>query len=131
MTTSRFPLAGSRHTPVSDEPQIRPFWKTDLLPVPRARGVLPYSATGQLGSHQDIAPRVALRLGQQTGADALVQTFDGLEFALRLVESRPHYRLGDGAQGARAYRGGNRHIAAPLGIAAEGDGALQRLGPLG
>jgi hypothetical protein len=65
---------------------------------------LPQSATGQQCSHLDKALRVTLRLGEQTGSNALVQTFNGRDFPLRLVECRPYHRLGDGTQEAGVVR---------------------------
>jgi hypothetical protein len=50
----------------------------------------------------NVAPRVSLRVGEQTGADALAQTFNGPDMPLRLVEGRPHHRLGEGPQEAGA-----------------------------
>src|SRR5271157_4097792 len=107
---------------------VVPFISATHLPEPEASR--PPSATGQQGSHQDIAPQVALRLGQQTGSNALVQTFDGLEFALRLVESRPHYRLGEGAQEAGVGPGVSRHITAAPELDEKGYRDLQRLGAI-
>jgi hypothetical protein len=41
------------------------------------------SATGQQGRHHEIAPQVALRLGQQSGSNALVG--NGKAVAVRII----------------------------------------------
>src|SRR6516164_7088564 len=86
------------------------------------------SATGQQGSHQDVAPRVALRFGQQTISNALVQTFDGPDIAFRLLEGGPYHRLGDGTQEAGVGAGVSRHVAAAPKRDDKGYGDFHRLG---
>ena len=88
------------------------------------------SATGQQGSHQNVAPRVALWLGEQTSSNALVQTFNGPDFPLRLVEGRAYHRLGDRTQESGVSSGVSCDIAATAELFEKGDRTLNRLGTI-
>jgi hypothetical protein len=81
-------------------------------------------ATGQQDGHQDVAPQVALRIGQETGLKALVQTVNRRGSPLRLLEGRPDHRFGDCPEKAGVGRSVGCHVAAAPGAAVRGGGAV-------
>src|SRR5262249_18358424 len=127
-TPAARPSASRRLTPARADSITEGLHMEILLPQITGSGVS--LATGQQSGHLDKSPQVALRLGHQAAAHALIHTFNGNALPLRLLEGRPYHRLGDGTHEAGISRGVSRHITTTPILHEEGRRNLQRLGTI-
>src|SRR5262249_57933757 len=90
-TPAANPSASRRLTPARADSITEGLHMENLLHQTICSDV--FLTTGQQDGHLDVAPQVALGLGEQAGLNALVQTVNGRGFPFRLVEGRPDHRL--------------------------------------